>query len=37
MVKRSSRLVGSANEIHSPDYSGYWQGSVKIEKAVLQP
>lgn len=36
-VKRTSRLVGSANEIHSPDYTGYWQGSVKIEKAVLQP
>jgi len=36
-VQSSSRLIGSANEIHSPDYTGYWQGNQKIEKAVLQP
>lgn len=36
-VKRSSRLIGSANEIHSPEYTGYWQGYEVIEKAVLAP
>lgn len=36
-VKRSSRLIGSANEIHSPEYTGYWQGYNVIEKAVLAP
>lgn len=36
-VLRSSRLVGSANEIRSPDYTGYWQGNSKIEQAILTP
>ncbi len=36
-VKRSSRLIGSANAIRSPEYTGYWQGYDVIEKAVLSP
>lgn len=37
VVRHSSRLIGSANHITSPDYTGYWQGNTKLQKAVLRP
>lgn len=36
-VQGLSRLIGSVNEIHSPAYTGPWQGSEEIEMGVLTP
>lgn len=36
-AQRSSRLIGSANAIRSPAYTGYWQGVEVIEAGVLAP
>jgi pimeloyl-ACP methyl ester carboxylesterase len=36
-ARRFTRVVGSSNEIHSPAYSGTWQGSKEIEMGVLAP
>jgi pimeloyl-ACP methyl ester carboxylesterase len=34
-VLSSSRLIGSANEISSPDYNGYWQGNQHVRNTEL--
>lgn len=36
-VQRFTRVVGSSTEIHSPAYTGTWQGSKEIEMGVLVP
>jgi hypothetical protein len=36
-VRRFTRVVGSSTEIHSPAYTGTWQGSREIEMGVLAP
>jgi pimeloyl-ACP methyl ester carboxylesterase len=36
-VKRSSRLIGSANEIRGADNVGYWQGNSILEQQALAP
>jgi pimeloyl-ACP methyl ester carboxylesterase len=36
-VQDSSRLIGSANLIDSPDYSGFWQGNQLVRNTALSP
>jgi len=36
-VRRRSRVIASASEVHSPDYNGHWHDSVELEDARLVP
>lgn len=34
-VRRRSRVIASASEVHSPGYNGYWHDSIELEDARL--
>jgi len=36
-VRRRSRVIASASEVHSTEYNGYWHDSVELEGARLFP
>jgi hypothetical protein len=36
VIARRSRLIASLNQIHSPDYDGYWHASQDLEDATLR-